>query len=500
MLTVCPQCNKRHEVAKSDKSTRVICSCGNIFKVPPWPSYRQIISLKTGGKCPYCQRKYKIKSFTDQTEIACSCGNLLFVANKVPVEAVSGRRKADRAIRLLEKELLGIIDTSHLLHSSIQNLDNLMRMTMRITTNMLEVEECSVVVRNKEKENLILYTLTGKKSTELSSFEIPENEGFFGKGTLNKTTIIKNDVGSQAAAAGNKKKAGNFNTRSILCVPLMVDSSCVGELELVNKKNKEGFGDHDVLLAEAVASQIAVAIQNVQLTKKALKAERRAAMGEAVSGVAHYVKNMLNGLHGGLYVVKSDIRRAGVDVDGTGFELLERNLERLTDLVKDMLTTAADRKPRLEFTDINDLAGSVINLMGPNAKKQEITLEFTPDKKLKKVFIDPKGIYRCILNIIGNALEASKEYPGTVIKVIVSGKSKREFTITVSDQGSGMDKTTISSIFKPFYTNKGAEGTGLGLSVTQKVISEHEGTIQVISKPGKGSTFTLHLPVNLKPS
>lgn len=197
-----------------------------------------------------------------------------------------------------------------LIHSSIHNLDKLLVLIVRKTTEMLDVEGCSVVMRDSVKNCLVFYAVTGEKSSELTSFEIAEDEGIVGSCVTKRSTIVANSVESDSRFSHRADKASGFVTRSLLCVPLLVEDECVGALEMVNKKDINGFDKRDILLAEGVASQIAVTIQNVQLTQKALKAERRAAIGEAVAGVAHCIKNMLNGLQGGFYVSKTSFTAA----------------------------------------------------------------------------------------------------------------------------------------------------------------------------------------------
>ncbi|GMR06416.1 MAG: hypothetical protein BMS9Abin25_1010 [Gammaproteobacteria bacterium] len=418
----------------------------------------------------------------------------MFKGDISKIKMTKDRRKIDQSSRVLEQELLGLIDTARLIHSSIHSLDKLMTLIVQKTTEILNVEACSAVMRDSEKKRLVFYALTGKKASVLSTFELAEDEGVVGWCITKKSTIVTNKVGDDPQFSQRADKMTGFVTRSILCVPLLVDDDCVGALEIINKKNKGGFNKRDVLLAEGIADQVAVAIQNVQLSQAALKAERRAAIGEAVSGVAHCLKNMLNGLQGGLYVLKSDVTKATGDVPDRGFEMLDRNMKRLMDLAQDMLSCSKDRKPEYELTDINEIPGSVVELMQQRAQEQGSELRFTPDESLDKITVDPKGIYRCILNLISNALDACKEKSGAVVNVSTGTVNTNEVVIRISDQGCGMDEATLNSIFEPFFSNKGPDGTGLGLSVTRKIVEEHNARIEVDSVVNEGTTFSIYLP------
>lgn len=453
----------------------------------------QVISKLKQIQRPLYDRNSDPQIFRKHTKIEHGCGDPLLFKDDSS-EMTTSRRKTDQSPRVLEQELLGLIDTARLIHSSIHSLDKLMILIVQKTTEMLNVEACSAVMRDSEKNRLVFYALTGEKSSVLTTFELAEDEGVVGKCITTKSTIVTNEVRGDPQFSQRADETTGFVTRSILCVPLLVDDDCVGALEIINKRNKDGFSKHDVLLAEGIASQVAVAIQNTQLAQAALKAERRAAIGEAVSGVAHCLNNMLNGLQGGLYLLKSDVKKASGDISDRGFEMLDRNMKRLIDLAQDMLSCSKDRKPEYAQTNINEVAGSVVELLRQSAREQGSVLRFIPDESLGKITIDSKSIYRCILNLTSNALDACKEKSGAVVKVSTSSVNANEIVIRIVDQGCGMDEATLNSIFEPFFSTKGLDGTGLGLSVTRKIVEEHKGRIEVDSVINEGTTFSIYLP------
>ena len=267
-------------------------------------------------------------------------------------------------------------------------------------------------------------------------------------------------------------------------------------MELVNKIGG-GFDEHDLVLGQAVANQIAVAIHNIQLTEAAIKAERLAAIGQAITGVAHCVKNMLNGLTGGLFVLKTNIKQSAADISDQGFDMLERNMKRLSGLVQDMLTYSKDREPEYEVADVNEMAASVVDLMSVKAEERGLQLRYDPGENVGTAEMDSKGIYRCTLNLVSNALDACED-EGTSVEVSTCCADDGQVVVAIADEGCGMDEETLKSIFQPFFSKKGSKGTGLGLSVTQKIIQEHGGSIQVDSAPGEGSTFRIYLPRRAK--
>jgi len=495
MLVNCPDCDHRYKVPKSNTNLDITCRCGKDLKVLPWMNHREEIGDAGTGKCPLCKQRYDLANLRAGTEIACPCGNLLTVRAPEDTPRSNGRRKNDQASRLRETELQGLMDTSRLIHSSIHDLNRLLMLIVRITAEMLKTEGATIVLRDAQEGGLVFHSISGKESSRLQSFRLSEGEGIAGTCVQTRQPVVVNDTRQDARFSSRADKKSGFETRSILCVPLDIDGNCIGALEAVNKKEDGGFDEHDLLLAEAVASQIAVAIQNVQLTEEAIRTERLAAIGQAVTGIAHCIKNMLHGLKGGLFMVKTTLKKATGQTDDRGYDILARNQNRLADLVQDMLTYSKDRTPEYEPTDLNDLVESVVELMQTKAGEQEATLDFKPDADIGTVVIDPKGIYRCVLNLVSNAIDACEE-AGSRVTVLTCRENGKRIRIDVADEGCGMDAETMASVFQPFFSSKGSQGTGLGLSITKKIITEHGGRISVDSAAGRGSTFSISLPVD----
>ena len=123
----------------------------------------------------------------------------------------------------------------------------------------------------------------------------------------------------------------------------------------------------------------------------------------------------------------------------------------------------------------------------------EMVLDLQPD--LGEVVLDPQGVYRCILNLVGNAVDASDKDEGAVKLGTRARLEDGMLDITVADNGCGISEDDLKQLFKVFFSTKGSNGTGLGLAVTQKIIKEHGGDIQVESELSVGTQFTITLPL-----
>ena len=198
-------------------------------------------------------------------------------------------------------------------------------------------------------------------------------------------------------------------------------------------------------------------------------------------------------MDGGSFIVERGVATKNMDNVNKGWDILKRNSQRIRDIVLDMLLFSRPRKPEYNPTDVNKICQDLFELLNENAKSRNIKIELDLDEQLQRVCIDPKGIYRCILNLVSNAIDACSK-SGGIVKISTRCLNNKALEIKVSDNGSGISKENIKHIFDVFYTTKGSLGTGLGLPVTQKIIAEHRGKIDVTSRIRHGTTFTITIP------
>jgi signal transduction histidine kinase len=227
-----------------------------------------------------------------------------------------------------------------------------------------------------------------------------------------------------------------------------------------------------------------------------LQAERLAAIGQTIAALSHHIKNILQSLRSGTEILKMGIASKDATLLAQGWKLAEKGQGKIYDLVMDMLSYSKDREPVVEPTDLNALVREVAELIQPRADELGIKLEVSLDDDLPMVPVDPEGIHRALLNVVGNALDAVEERKSP--QVTLGSRRDPEdnwVRLLVLDNGVGIAAQQVNDIFKPFVSTKGARGTGLGLAVSRKILREHGGDIIVQSQPGKGSKFILRLPM-----
>ncbi|AYE36610.1 two-component sensor histidine kinase [Borrelia turcica IST7] len=225
------------------------------------------------------------------------------------------------------------------------------------------------------------------------------------------------------------------------------------------------------------------------------RAEALAAFTRHARNIAHEIKNPLGAIDINLQLLKKEIDRQ--DIKSTKadnyFKIIKEEINRMDKTVTDFLLTVRPIKIMAEKRDITDIIKSVYNLLNPELENKDIKLLLNL-KKVSPALIDEKLLRQVIINIIKNAEEALLESNKRIKKIDISiNESKDNIYINIKDNGDGMKDETKDEIFKPQFSTK-EKGSGIGLTISYKIIKEHGGEIFVESKEMKGTTFTITLP------
>lgn len=235
-----------------------------------------------------------------------------------------------------------------------------------------------------------------------------------------------------------------------------------------------------------------------QLEKNLVKSERMAAVGQTVSGLAHYVKNILIGLKGGSYVVDVGMQKNNTEKLKAGWKTIKNNINRVADLTQDLLTYSKEREPEFEPCFPNEIVDDVVELVASFAQANHIRISKDTAQEIGEMVVAPETIHRTLLNLVSNALDACMEDEDTSKPFEIKIKTYEEpgniLCLEVMDNGCGMDPETQAQLFNPMFSTKGGRGTGLGLLVTKKLIEEHKGRIDIESQLGQGTSFIVRLP------
>lgn len=232
-----------------------------------------------------------------------------------------------------------------------------------------------------------------------------------------------------------------------------------------------------------------------QLEHEKLEAERLAAVGQTVAGLAHGIKNILTGLEGGMYIMKKGRERGAPDRIELGWDMLERNIVLTSTLVQNLLTFSKGATPKTEIVWPGKLALDVVELFKGSAEQNDITLQAHIQDDISPAPMDPEGIHICLTNLVSNALDACQTSDDSNVSVTVRCfECDDSIVFEVEDNGVGMDYLVKQKVFTNFFTTKGSGGTGIGLLQTRRITQQHGGNIDLESTLGQGSTFRLTFP------
>ena len=296
-------------------------------------------------------------------------------------------------------------------------------------------------------------------------------------------------------------------------IPLITRRATTGVM-CVSSRAPNKFSIEFVEFLTAIGNHIGVAVDNFHMYKIIKEAyqdlkeaqeqvvwtEKLASLGKLAATIAHEINNPLAGVLNYIRLMIKILSRNHVSQEklediARYLKLVESEIARCGEIVKDLLAFSRRTKITIESNRIEDIIDKTLNLISHDLDMKEIQLQKSIEPNLPKVQCDFKQIQQVFLNLVYNASEAMANGGTLTVTANRASGSKEFLEVVISDTGSGIAKEDMENIFDPFFTTKEEEkGVGLGLSVVYGIIAKHNGTIEVESELGKGSTFKVRLP------
>ena len=383
------------------------------------------------------------------------------------------------------------------------DIDQLLHRIMDLIFEWVETDRGCVMLVDPSNENLqpkVRRTRKGIRSEEkitisktILDYVMERNEGVL-------TSDARQD--ERWSPAGSILQAG---IREAICVPMQGRYDVVGVIyidtstspqEVIRHAGATKFTEDHLKLMIAIAHQAALAVEDTRYYSAMVQAERLAAVGQTIATLSHHIKNILQGIRGGSYLIELGLSEQDQSVVRKGWKIVEKNQNKISNLVMDMLTFSKDREPALAPANLNQVVADVVELMQSRADDLDVELHWKPADRMPTLVFDSEGIHRAVLNVLTNAIDAAAENepPGQVGVETRYAADDRRVCVVVEDDGPGIPPDQKERLFRPFASSKGGHGTGLGLPVSQKILAEHGGQILVDSSPDNGSRFTLEMP------
>ena len=301
--------------------------------------------------------------------------------------------------------------------------------------------------------------------------------------------------------------------QSELAAPMVGGQSIIGAINIESRK-LAAFTPSDEELLITLASHAARVWENAMLYQMAqqrnkqllesyeklretqsrlIKQERLAALGEMAAIVAHEIRHPMTAVRG--FAQRIGRRMRGDEIAKKYSEIIISEVDRLDKVIKSVLDFGKRSALQLQPSAIENIINDALLLFDDQMRPRSITAEKQIAGDLPRAMVDPSQIKQVIMNLLQNALDVSPDCSKITVEAGLAGRDVR---ISVIDSGRGIDPDMIEKIFEPFFTTK-LHGTGLGLAMVQRIIEEHNGTIDVANVPDRGAAFTVRIPLLGRP-
>jgi two-component system, NtrC family, sensor kinase len=291
------------------------------------------------------------------------------------------------------------------------------------------------------------------------------------------------------------RSAQNIGMRSVICAPIVAREQVLGVLYLDCPVTRHTYSEHELRLITAIGYQTGLAIENARLVQQQMQQARLAASGETVAYLSHAIKNIIHGMRSGGDLVERGIGKRELPQIFQGWQIVDRNLDKVYKLMMNMLAFSKDREPNLEVASLNRIVEEVVGDLQAHADRKAVVLLADLGDDVPPIPLDHEGTHQLVLNLVANAIDAVERDAGVINVRTGYEADNKTVVLTVADNGPGVPEEDRERIFEPFHSTKGHAGTGLGLAVARKTVTEMGGSISVRTPAeGTGAEFVVRLP------
>lgn len=216
------------------------------------------------------------------------------------------------------------------------------------------------------------------------------------------------------------------------------------------------------------------------------KTEKLSIVGELAACIAHEIRNPLTSLKGFLQLLQKKANKS----DDYYFQIMLEELDRINTIVGELLVLSKPQDIHYEAVKIENLLSRVISLIEPQAKLYSVNMELHEENNLPNLYCEPNLLKQMFINIIKNSIEADS----TKVDVEISSPNDKHVSIKIIDNGCGIEEERLKHIGEPFYSSK-EKGTGLGMTVSSRIVETHKGSLHITSELGIGTTVEVILPI-----
>lgn len=420
-----------------------------------------------------------------------------------------------------ERELAAIRQITRALHRRTA-LDDLEREALAVAVETVDASGGTIYIHDPKKKVLIFRWVMGATeeiTRKLQGMELPDTQGIAGEVFQSGVSRVTRDVRQESNHHSGVDRQTEYVTQSMVTVPLRaMDGNPIGVLQVLNRR-RGTFDDADLEVLEILGAQAGSAIENARLYEEA----RRVSVMNLIGDISHDVKNLLTPVETGAQTLEfmlegmfADLDAALRDSDADQRAAVEQSVSSVREFYPEAVAMIVDgardaqervreiadaikgviSEPHFETSDFGERAEAVAKVLRLVAERQGVAIDLSGIEFRGPVELDRKGIYNALYNLVNNAIP---ETPAGGTIAVRSRPLDRDgvpgIEIQVADTGRGMPDHVRQRMFSDHAVSTKPGGTGLGTRIVRNVVEAHGGTIRVDSEAGKGTCFTIWLPL-----
>jgi signal transduction histidine kinase len=405
-----------------------------------------------------------------------------------------------------------LMDFSNALSSEIE-LNRLLNMILEKVTSTMHIDRGAIMLLDKNKDEYIVGVSGNIDRSSLGDFSFDKSSDLYkwlnsGRRIFNieeERFYFKQSglPANEKDIAAFEKILNIFEKHGIqLAVPLFVRDKLTGVFDLGRKMNEDSYSQEDLEFLTTVANQSAIAIENAslysdirQLEKSLYHSDKLASLGALSASMVHEIRTPITSIKSFCQMIPRMYNNPGFC---NKYEVtVNRELDRLNEILERLLNFSKPIGDNDRTDKIVNIINEILLLLDKEIEKNRVKVIIEYGTSTADVMLPSDGLKQVLMNIIMNAVHAMPD--GGKIRIGLEregfeGNGSKLLKLEIEDTGIGIPKENIDKIFNAFFTTK-EKGTGLGMSVSKKIINELNGNIGVASEVGKGTVFTIRLPI-----
>ncbi len=426
---------------------------------------------------------------------------------------ITERKKTEESVRRQNQYLAASSEIGRLITSTL-DLQTLFKRAVGLIVERFNYDHAAIFIIEETGFNASLQEATGQAGSLLKEqrFTLPVgSNSIVGQVTQTGTTMTVNDIAANTLYESNPVLP---EIKAEAAIPLRVGSRTIGALD-IQSMQVNAFSDDDIAVLQTLADQIAIAIDNArsyELSLQAVKEMREIdrLKSQFLANMSHELRTPLNSIIGFSRVILKGIDGPITELQQNDLSAIYNSGQHLLGLINDILDLSKIEAGKMElaFEEVNllEIINSVMSTAVGLVKDRPIRLTKNLPEDIPHVHADPIRVRQVLINLLSNAAKFTEDGEITVeANVQHNADNQPEILISVTDTGTGIAERDQAKLFQPFSQvddspTRKTGGSGLGLSISQRLVKMHGGAINVHSEPGKGSTFYFTLPVYRPPA